>query len=123
MKFFFLLLLIVSSVHAGVGLDEIGSPMIKCNGKAKNEVTLFAYSEGVAGIRVLGKDYILDTRLNQVDAPEASLKVVSSGDVEVDRIFYKKEWSIDLKMFTAETYVSNLTVKGKKIPLTCKFGN
>ena len=123
MKLFFFLLLIVSSVHAGVGLDEIGSPMIKCIGKAKEEVTLFAYAEGVAGIRVLGKDYLLDKRLNQVDAPAADLKVVSRGDVEIDRIFYKKEWSIDLKMFTDETYVSNLSVKGKKIALTCKFGH
>lgn len=119
----FSLLIVTSFAHANVGLDDIGQPMIRCNGKTKNEVVLYAYSEGVAGIKVLGKDYILDTRLNQIDAPAASLKVVSSGDVEIDRFFYNKEWSIDLKMFTAETYKTDLTVKGKKTSLTCKFGN
>lgn len=113
------LLLIMSSVaHAGLRLEDLATPMIKCGDK----VIVYAYSEGMAGMKVLGKDYLIDTRITQIKAPAVSIKEISSGDVEVYEFSYKNEWSVKIKLYTDETYNTDLIVNGKKQVVTCRFG-
>ncbi|WP_408098152.1 hypothetical protein ACJVC5_04285 [Peredibacter sp. HCB2-198] len=118
------LLITTSLAHAGYGLNDFGVPALNCYDKQNIKVSVYIYSEGLLGIRVLSKDYLLDQRMNQLDLPLVELAEIPTRDADngQNMRFFNKDFSVVLKLFTKRPFNTVLVTKNKKYSLSCSYG-
>lgn len=105
-------------------LEGVSSPFIECRDITTRSivVTLYKYSEGVAGMKVYSKEYKIDERL-EIEIPSVAGELISTvpDGVEYWRFSYKEEWHIVIRFFTHSSYQTNFYYNDKHYELECKF--